>query len=389
MVLSNNDGCVIARSLEAKQLGIKMGEPYFKIKNLCACRQVAIYSSNYPLYGDLSQRVMDILNEMVPEMEVYSIDEAFLKFPGHLDEKQISQIALEIQQKIKKWVGLPTSLGIAKTKTLAKAANAVAKKNSTGIFLLETFFLKENLENFPIGEVWGIGRRWQEKLHILGIRTAWEFSQKDPQQVRHKMGVVGERMLWELRGVSCLLFEQPSSKKSIGCSRSFGKPVTAKEELAEALSTFAVTACRKLRQQESGTQAICAYLEAFSADRQENKQYFSTVVRFPVATQDTTYVIGAVKHALEGLYRSNTVYKKCGVILLDLLPVQSIVTDLFFEENPKKITLMHVVDNLNTRFGKNTLFFGAMGVAPKWKARCERRSNRYTTDWSELALARA
>lgn len=389
VVLSNNDGCVIARSQEAKQLGIKMGEPYFKIKNLCAYRQVAIYSSNYALYGDLSQRVMDILSEMAPELEVYSIDEAFLKFPDHLSGEQISQIALEIQQRIRKWVGLPTSLGIASTKTLAKAANAFAKKNRTGIFLFETAHLQENLENFPIGDVWGIGRRLQEKLYSLGVRTAWDFSQNDPQQIRRKMGVVGERMVWELRGVSCLFLEAPTSKKSIACSRSFGKPVTAKEELAEALSTFAVTVCRKLRRQAHGAQAVCIYLEAFSSDRLAANRYFSTVIRFPVATQDTTYVIQAAKHALENLYRSNEVYKKCGVILLDLLPAQTIVPDLFFEENPKKMALMHIVDSLNTHFGKNTLFFGAMGVSPKWKGRSERCSNHYTTDWNELALVKA
>lgn len=387
VVLSNNDGCVIARSQEAKQLGIEMGEPYFKVKNLCAYRNVAIYSSNYQLYADLSQRVMEILAERAYDMEIYSIDEAFLKFPGYFSAESIKKQAAEMRKVIKKWVGIPVSIGIARTKTLAKIANSKAKKLSEGLFCLDVDQMRENLD-FPVEEVWGIGRRGAEKLHVLGVRTVGDFIKKDPSQIRRKMGVVGERILWELRGTSCLSLEDPAPKQSLTCSRSFGRPVVLKSELAEALATFAATACKKLRSQKYSVQAVCIFLE--TALKDGFRRYYNHIVHLPLATQDTMQVITAAKEALQRIYRPKESYKKCGVILLDLISEQKVLPDLFVKpSDPRRATLMHAVDTINSHFGKNSLFFGAMGIDPKWTARCDRRSKHYTTDWNDLAWAKA
>lgn len=386
VVLSNNDGCVIARSEEAKQLGIEMGEPYFKIKDLCAYQNVAIYSSNYQLYADLSQRVMEILAKQTCELEVYSIDEAFLKFPECFSEDSIIKKAETMRKMLRKWIGLPVSIGIAHTKTLAKLANSIAKKLSEGLFYLKNLD-DQNILEFPIEKVWGIGRRWTEKLHTLDVRTIGDFVKKDSAQIRSKMGVVGERIFFELYGVNCLSLEEPASKQSITCSRSFGKPVAQKVELLEALATFSAIACQKLRKQKCCTQALCIYLE--TTFRNGFQSHFNQIVHFSFATQDTMQVIAGAKEALQQIYRPKELYKKCGVILLDLILEKKIMPDLFLKPlDTKREALMHTIDALNHQFGKNSVFFGAMGINPEWKARCDRRSKHYTTNWNDLAWAK-
>lgn len=393
IALSNNDGCVVARSQEAKKLGIKMGDPFFKIKDFCKHRNVIVCSSNYALYGDLSQRVMRILSDTSQDIQIYSIDEAFLTFAtSTISEADLVTHCIEIRRKIKKWVGIPVSIGIAHTKTLAKVASDLAKKDiARGVHTLCSQTHQDTvLKNMPVQDIWGVGSRLRVRLNTLNIFTGAEFRDAEPTLIRKKLGVVGERMLWELRGRSCLPLEESQAKQSITCSRSFGCTVTEISDLAEALATHIHSASCKLRQQKSYTTALCIYLEAILDPATGLRRPYSTVIPFCTPTNDTGQMISAAKHALPYLFRKEMRYKKCGVILLDLMPESIVVGDLFLGGlDMKRQTLMHTVDALNTRFGKNTLFFGAMGIKQSWKMRRDRCSAPYTTHWDSLAIAKA
>lgn len=396
IVLSNNDGCVVARSQEAKDLGIAMGEPFFKIKDFCERQRIIVYSSNYQLYGDISSRVMQVLTDMAPEIQIYSIDEAFLLFPAGMSIDAVIAACIAIRNRVKKWVGIPTSLGIGPTKTLAKAANKRAKKDLVnGVFDLSSPLVQEEvLKTFPIRDVWGIGARSEMRLKGLGIHTAKQFRDMDATFLRRQMGVVGERTRLELQGISCLPLEETvEMPQSITCSRSFGRSVTELAELAEALATYAASACEKLRTHQCCARAINVFLEA-RLDAQEHngafRQYFSTVASFPIATSDTPQVIRAAHQVLPLLYRKEMRYKKCGVVLLDLIPETSVIPDLFLGgPDPKRQRLAETVDTLNEKFGKNAIFYGAMGCEPEWKVRAESRTPRYTTSWSDLPVVHA
>lgn len=393
IVLSNNDGCVVARSQEAKKLGIKMGEPFFKIKQFCNDHGIVVCSSNYSVYGNLSQRVMHLLSEMAQNIQIYSIDEAFLTF-SHISTQELVLHCHQMRQKIKKWTGIPVSIGIAPSKTLAKVANDLAKKSQLGVYELNSPTDQlQVLNQFPLGDIWGVGRQSEKKLNGLGISTALELRDSDPLLIRRKLGVVGERILWELRGVSCLALEDTKSKQSITSSRSFGTHVTEKADLAEALACFAAQGCLKLRKQSSCAQAICVFLESI-LDRQTGlRQFFNHAVLLDVPTNDTSLVIKKAKACLHYLYRKDQLYKKCGIILLDLIPESQVIPDLFSEKpNAKNQRLIQTIDAVNAHFGKNTLFYGSMGKVHEdapWKSRCSRRSPHYTSDWNELPLARA
>ena len=391
IVLSNNDGCVVARSQEAKQLGINMGDPYFKIKALCERCRIAVFSSNYELYGDISQRVMTLLAELAPEIECYSIDEAFLRFPKKFSEKEICMRAIHMRTIIKKWVGIPISLGIAPTKTLAKAAVELAKKAPHGVFSLHSPEKRQALlAALPTEEIWGIGKKFSERLRGMQIYTAQQFVEADPGMIRHKMGIVGERILWELRGIACLQLEEISIKKSLCCSRSFGQAVVKKEELEEALATYASMACVKLRQQKCYAQALTAFFEAILDPAAGTRQHYSRTAAFPAPTSDTAEAISTAKKLLSTVYNEREKYKKCGVILLDLIPERQELPDLFSTGmRPERKQLMQTIDALNNRFGKGTLFFAAAGTDPRWKMRSDKRSRHYTTDWDDLPIAKA
>lgn len=393
IALSNNDGCVVARSQEAKKLGIKMGEPFFKIRDLCRHRNVVVCSSNYALYGDLSQRVMRILSSMAQEIQIYSIDEAFLTYT----DTTISETALiahctEIRRIIKKWVGIPVSIGIAPTKTLAKVANELAKKDALrGVCnLCSQSIQDEVLKNLPVEDIWGVGNRLKARLNALRIYTGAEFRDAEPSLIKQKLGVVGERMLWELRGMSCLPLEEPQDKKSITCSRSFSSTVTELSDLAEALATHIHTASQKLRQQKSYATALCIYLEAMIDPLTGLRKPFSAVIPFSMPTNDTGRMITAAKRELPHLFCEGMRYKKCGIILMDLVSESKVMGDLFLGGlDPKRQNLLHTIDALNAQFGKNALFFGAMGITQSWKMRRDQCSAQYTTHWDALATAKA
>lgn len=391
IVLSNNDGCVVARSSEAKKLGIKMGEPLFQIRNLCRDHDVYVYSSNYLLYGDLSRRVMRLITEMTPSCQIYSIDEAFAEYPSSVASGQIVREAIEMRRIIKRWTGIPTSLGIAPTKTLAKVATDFAKKEPLGVFDLTSPALQEKiLKDYPVGDIWGIGSRLKAKLNAMGIFSAWEFCRADPVFIRKRMGVVGERMLWELRGISCLPLEKAPPKKSITYSRSFGEVVLDKEALSEALSTYTANACVKLREEGSCAQALCVFVESQIEPGQPERHYDNVVIPLPFPTNDTPEIIHAAKACMDRLFQEERRYKKCGLILLDLMPEACVIPDLLAGvSDPKRRRLASVVDDLNARMGRNTLFYGAMGVSSGWKTNSKRRSDGYTSSWGSLAVVRS
>lgn len=393
IVLSSNDGCVVARSQEAKKLGIKMGEPFFKIKDFCSHQRVQVFSSNFQLYADISKRVMDTLKDFSPDIQVYSIDEAFLTYPKEMMPQQIVEIGMEIKARVKKWVGIPVSIGIGPTKTLAKAANALAKQNrDVGIFDLSCEVQRAAiLQDFPIEEVWGIGRRLSVKLRSKRIYTAWEFQQCDPIVIRNMLGVVGERMLWELRGVSCLPLEKRQPKKSMTYSRSFGKTVASQEDLEQALSTYVSRICTKLRQEERAcANTMIVFLEALVDSASGLRQSYSLAVPFEFPTNDTSQMIAAAKLCLQQLYSAEHRYKKCGVILLDLEPESQVCPDLFAPgPSPKQQQATRLMDNVNTRFGKESLFLGAEGIdSANWRKRSEQKSTFNTTSWDSLPVIR-
>lgn len=393
IVLSNNDGCVVARSQEAKKLGIKMGEPFFKIKEYCYRHRIAVYSSNYRLYGDLSARVMQILSEIAPEIEIYSIDEAFLSFPASIPSAELFNHCLEIRQKVKKWTGIPLSLGIAPTKTLAKAASKMAKKGSEGVFDLSEPDVREKvLQGFPIEDLWGIGSQWKKILCAQDIATAWQFKEKESVFIRKLMGVVGERMWWELQGVSCLSLQEPSPRKNITSSRSFGNPITDLTSLSEALASFVNTACIKLRGQNSYAQGLYVYVESIVNSLTGERATTGASAALPFPSQDTPQIICAAKDCLKQIFRENVKYKKCGVVLLDLIQERDVIPDLFLGNiDPKRKALNEVVDSINEYYGKNTLFYGAMGTSamPTWKMRSDKSSCYETTCWKNLPIVRA
>ena len=384
VVLSNNDGCIVARSNEAKQLGIPMGVPYFQWKLFCEKNNVHVFSSNYELYGDMSNRVMASLEEFGSDIEIYSIDEAFLLLDG-LPEKQLTRHAASIRQNIKKWTGLSVSVGIAPTKTLAKVANHIAKKQTeTGVFNLMNSALQDiKLAQFAVGDVWGIGRKLTKRLDQLGIYTAKELRDSDPNGMRQQFSVVMQKIVNELRGTSCLPLEIVQARKQIISSRSFGKPVTALAELEEAVSHYVAKACVRLRQQKSVAGEVYVFLQTsfYSTSFSENTGLTSQLA---AATADTRAILHEAKKCLTALYRPGYRYKKAGIMLLDLSPQAQSQQDMFASDDKRSALLMKMVDSINSQEGKNSLFFCAEGIKRNWQMKCDRRTQRYTTNWAEL-----
>lgn len=386
IVLSNNDGCVVARSPEAKALGIAMAQPFFQIKGLCHQHRVAVFSSNYELYGDMSARVMNILKRFAPHMETYSIDEAFLEV-SDVPVADLQKYACEIRQTVRQWTGIPVSIGIAPTKTLAKIANATAKKQAgEGVTILyHQKDINESLQHTPVVEVWGIGNRKSAKLHQMGIRTAWDLSHADTRCIRQQFSVVTQRTQWELQGVSCMGLEEIQPRKNILSSRSFSRPVTALAELEEAVAVYATRAGEKLRAQQSLAQGMGVFIYS-NRFRPEERQYRGEkFFALSTATCSTNELIYYGKAALRQLYRSGINYKKAGIMLLDLIPASQRQHSLW--DTPtmeRQETLMTVMDAVNRKHGKNTLFFAALGINRDWQMKQELRSPRYTTRWEEL-----
>ncbi len=384
VILSNNDGCIVARSNEAKALGISMGVPLFEQKAVIKKHNVAVFSSNYQLYGDMSQRVMNSLRLHVPDMEVYSIDEAFLRL-DHLQPRNLYEYCKLIRRKVLHWTGIPVSIGIGPTKVLAKVANHVAKKQN-GVFDIRSQQKQDEiLQTLDTGKLWGVARRWSERLSRMGINKASELRDADPAIIRKRLSVVGERILRELKGQPCIDLENIQSRKSIMSSKSFGSLLTKKEPLEEALANYAARACEKLRKQKSRAQAVYVFVQT-NGFQQTDRQYNNAFTRtLSAPTSDTRIIIDAAKFCLNKIYKNGYRYKKTGIMLLDLIPASLEQKQLFNTVNHLPSDhMMDVVDLINNNHGPDTLFFGAQGVAREWKMRCGLRSPRYTTHWNEL-----
>ena len=389
VVLSNNDGCIIARSNEAKSLGIAMGAPYHANESLIKKNKVLVFSSNYQLYGDISRRVMSSLAMFTPEMEVYSIDEAFLRLDKFYGQDPYS-LASDIRLKILKWTGIPTSHGLAPTKTLAKVANKIAKKkNGQNVFDLTNIDIQtKTLAKLPVEDIWGISRGWSKRLHNIGIQNALQLRDCDPSFIRNHLSVIGERIVYELRGVSCIGLEKVMPKKNILSSKSFGKLVTELEEVEEALANYAFRACQKLRNQNSKTQGIYIFLKT-NKYRKTDLQYSNSATKeFSHPTSNTSLIIKTAKLLLREIYQKGFKYQKCGIMLINLIPSSYLQNHLFEQApNQKKEYLSKIIDEINHRTGNESIFFASQGVKRSWKMRCDKRSQRYTTQWGELAKA--
>lgn len=394
VVLSNNDGCIVARSQEAKALGLKMGDPYFKVKELLDKNKVAVFSSNYALYGDMSQRVMKTLQQFSPEVEIYSIDEAFLNLEGLRD---LQALATRIRETVKQWTGLPVSVGIAPTKTLAKLANDTAKKKAgyNGVCTLDTPQAWEPLlKEFSVGDVWGIGGQYTKLLNKHGVTTALEFSRLPETWLRKHMSVVGARTASELRGQPCLELElHTDPKKGITVSRSFGKRITEYEELSQALSSYVSRAAEKLRRENLIAKHMLVFMHTspFAKDKAKDP-YYAPHLSFamPLHTNYTPELLHYALWALKEMYKPGYRYMKCGVMLTDLLPAGKETLDLFDRRDTvKQSKLMAALDQVNKTMGKRTLFYASAGIQQKWQMSAARKSPSYTTNWKSLIRVRA
>lgn len=387
IVLSNNDGCVIARSNEAKALGIEMGAPWHLYRGKFEKNGVIVRSSNYALYGDMSGRVMKTLAGLTPEIEIYSIDEAFLSLSGFEDRVE-SHVRL-IRQTVMQWTGIPVSIGIAMSKTLAKVANRFAKKETRhcGVLVLtDPNAIEEALAKTSLRDLWGIAGRIEQRLGEIGINTPLQLRDADPQFIRERFSVVMQRMVMELRGIPCISFEDVApDRKSVMASRSFGRPVTSYKELREAVSSYASRAAEKIRSQNLATTYVTVFLET-NQFKPDDPQYFnSKSVRLPVATADTGRVLKAARVALRAIYKTGYRYKKAGVILLELAKAAEGQGDLWMApDSPKSKRLMHAMDGLNARYGRGTVAYASAGIEKAWKLQSDFMSPRFTTSWDEL-----
>ena len=390
VILSNNDGCVVALTREAKALGITRGVPYFKIKNLLETRGGKAFSSNYALYGDISGRVMTLLAGLAPETEVYSIDECFLDLTGLSDDPR--SYGFLIKRDVWQWTRIPVSVGMGPTKTLAKAANRWAKTRGEGVCCLDGEETARNLlEETPVEEVWGIGPRYAARLRRRDVFTAQQLSDLPDRWIRENLGgIAGLRVVRELRGESCLDLEDAAPKKEIVCSRSFGNPVTKKKELEEAVATYAARAAEKLRQQGSLASLVTVF---FYTDRfqKEEPQYGNSASFSLREPTDATGVLIKAALSLAGrIFRGGYSYKKCGVLLSGILAAEDRPLSLFPSPNREKERgLSGLLDHVNEKWGRDTLVYAAQGTGcQKWPMRREMLSPRYTTVWDEILTVR-
>ncbi len=389
VVLSNNDGCVIARSPEAKALGIVMGTPYFKVKSLCEAKDVSVFSSNYALYGDMSRRVMQALTNWCPSIEVYSIDEAFLDLTG-VPKADTFSFGQNLIQTIRQWTGIPVSIGIAPTKTLAKVANRMAKKTGIGVHhLLTQQSQDECLASLSPEDLWGVSGAWGKRLQRLGITTARQLRDADTDLIRKSFSIVLQRLVLELRGEVCLEFDEvPQPKKNITCSRSFGDKVAALSDLEEAVAMFTARAGEKLRRQKNVASGIYIYLRTDKFRASDPQYQNAWAGSFELPTSDSGEMIHLALSGLRKIYRKGYLYKKAGIILLDLKSKTATQNqgNLFElkKGHKKSDALMNVLDHLNRMMGRDTVVFGSQGIEHAWKLRAEFLSPRYTTRWDDL-----
>lgn len=383
VVLSNNDGCVIARSDEAKELGIEMGAPSFLIESLLQQHNVSVFSSNYTLYGDLSDRVMTTLSQFADQLEVYSIDEAFLNLTA-FRHHNLANYAHTIRNTVMQHIGIPVSIGIAPSKTLAKIANRLVKKKSKqlGVYCIDT---KEKmqfaLQLTPVKDIWGIGGQYTKLLTRNGFITAWDVSRAPEEWIRKNMSVTGQRMYNELNGTPCIAFEDmPPKKKMVCVARGFGKVLSEKNEVMEALANFTAMVAAKLRSEQLAANTIQIFVQTNAHRNNEPQYYRSLTIQLPEATNSTNELIRHAKEGLETIYRPGYNYNKTGCTAMELIPAAEVQYNIFDTENrARNSQLMKVVDIVNRSFGKNAVRFALQGFGTRWKLRQLKLSPCYTT----------
>ncbi len=385
IVLSNNDGCVISRSDQAKALGIEMAVPFHEVKAIIKKHEVNWFSSNYCLYGDMSQRFNHILKQHCDQVISYSVDESFMCFEGY--RESFRTIGLKIKAHLQSTLSLPVCVGFAPTKTLAKLANHVAKKNkkaSRGVVDMTVESTRHYwLKRIQVNKIWGVGRQLSKALVRQNINTAWDLHQADPATLRRQFSVNMERMIWELRGVACLQFDDvPISKKSILNSRSFGHTINDCGDLKEALAYHVSRCCEKLRNQGSLASVVTLYLYG----KRNNHTYLhrpSMTVVLPEPSDDTGVFIQAIEGSLHKIFKANMGYKKAGIMLNDLVPKTCYQPDLFSPVKTRP-ALMQCMDNINLKYGRDSLKFASLGFQNKWAMRANAKSPNYTTRWSDI-----
>jgi len=383
-VLSNNDGCVVARSRELKDMGVKMGIPWFQIpENLK--KRITVFSSNYELYGDISNRLMNVLREFSAETEVYSIDEAFLR----LDREKSGDISREIIQTCLSWLGIPVKVGISHTKTLAKVAAELVKQENSSVrykMLVDEAEIDEALKKIPLEDIWGLGRKTVEKLKRSGMRTPFDLKKRPEKYIHNNFGVVVARTATELRGKSCFQVEdQPKPPKNLCYSKSFSRTIADHQELREAVSSYASGAAAKLRKQHSAAQSVSLFIITDRFKAAESQYYNSATLSLTPASNDTLAIVKAALTLLVRIFKPGCKYKKCGVLLNDLIPEEKRQQDLFIAEDHRNKAISKTMDAINRRYGADSIVIAASGIKHQdWGMSRRYQSPRYTTQWNEL-----
>lgn len=392
VVLSNGDGCIVARSNEAKALGIKMAQPVFMIRELIKRHQVQVFSSNYELYGDMSRRMIATCQQYTPHIEIYSIDEAFLDF-SHCSYRDMTLLGLDIRKTIGRGLGLPVCIGFGPSKALAKVANYFAKKDQRlkGVLdLTEIGNLRPFLENMPVGEVWGIGRQYRKMLEGYGITTAWRFAQADSRFIKKKMTIGGLKLQQELRGISCFeLHDQPDPKQSITVSRTFGTLIEEYEEIKKAIGSFIIQGGEKLRKEGLAARSLSVFIRT-CPHNDDPKMFCGHTLTLEEATDYTPTLLKAAFKALDTCYRPGFRYKKGGILFSDVCSREQVQRNLFSSPaNPGQYQLMQAIDALNKKMGKDTVTYAVKGITSQWQHIPTQRSPRYTTRWNEFSIIKA
>lgn len=387
IVLSNNDGCAVARSDEVKNMGVKMGAPIHQIADLVNHENIAVLSSNYALYGDMSHRAVSIIEQYCDDIEVYSIDESFINYKNfkHLNLIEHNQ---NLVKQIRQWIGLPVCVGIAPSKTLAKVANHFAKKLKVAgnvLMLNNPYQQTEALKHLEVNDIWGIGRALTGKLNNIGIFTAQQLRDSDIKNMRRRFGVVMERTITELRGQSCLAFDaDPEKKKQIICTRSFGEKTCKYGLLSEALAYHVTRACVQLREQSSVASCITVGIRTNPFSKRDKQYVQSITIKIPSPTDDTRIFLQATEQALKKIFKQGFQYKKVGITLNDICDKDCVQTDMFVKETPSDYKLMNVLDSINQRFGKGVARFATEGFDKQWVMNSNKKTPAYTTRWDSV-----
>ena len=390
VVLSNNDGCIISRSNEAKALGIKMGEPYFKEKDIIVKNNVQVFSSNYSLYGDISRRVMRTLKRFNSDIEIYSIDEAFLDLSNFSDE-EIEGVGKEIRNTVLQWTGIPTSIGIAKTKTLSKIANHIAKKKQSGVTsLIGIENIDPILEKVEINDIWGVGKQLTKFYHKNGIYNAKQLKNKSNTWIKKSSNVLSSKTAMELKGIPCINLEVSESKrKSCVVSRSFGKRVENFQELKEAIASYSLNASEKIRSESLVAKTITIFIRTSPFQNRFGYYSNSKKIDFPMATNNSIEIVKAALSGLETIFKNGYRYQKAGVMLSHLSD-SSNGKNLFSSERDEKInSLMKSIDSTNYRYGRSTLSLASAGIQKRWNIRRQHYSKIDTADFYCLPTIKA